>query len=438
MSDPQAFLTPDQVKEMVTSAVTEAIKAVNTVADSDRPEATKSVAIHPRRQRTPRLGRALKAMYTGSWAGAELERDVSLATKEAFDLGTPEHERGFHWVQNANEAYAVFDHMGDKDAAKWADEIAPAVKAMDESGSYALTGGTAGGILVPPQFLQSLFAYALSPRVAVRRVAGIRVMPVVSNNVRLPRETTRAGASQSAEAGTLSAADAVLGQQSINIEKQYAYRLFSNELMDDADPSFMEFLSNTVLRDLSIQQDIQYLRGTGSTPQIQGLIGYTGITSGPSLGTNGRTPIYDDLIESQYLLEDANSGVVDFLICHPRFVNTLRKLKDAQGRYLVNGAGTPSMLGKNAADVVLTDEALPAYKTTNLSRTLTVGSSTDCTTVILGDSEQVLLLERKGVELAISRDIAFNTDQTAVRAIGRSAIAILQPAAVSTIVGIRP
>ena len=432
------FLTPDAVKVIVSEAVKEAVKAVNTVAEEDRPAATKEApAVHVR-ERFPRLGRALKAAYTGSWAGAEVERDVAAATKEAFDLGQPEDPNGFHWLQNANEATDVFEHMGEKDAAKWQKDIAPAVKVMSESGSYALTGGTSGGILDVPFFAQNLFAYALSPRVALRRVPGVRVMPVPSSNIRLPRESTRAGGSTAAEAGSLSVQDATLAQQSIDIEKQYAYRRFSNELLDDADPSFMEFLANTVVRDLSIVQDVQYLRGDGSTPNIQGLIGYSGLTTGPSFGDNGRSPTHDDILEGAYLLEDADSGIVDFMISHPRFVHTLRSEKDAEGRYVVNPFGVPTALGLNSADAVLTAEAIPVFKTTDLLRTITVGTSTDCETVIMGNSSEIVILERKGIELAVSKEIYFATDQTAVRAIGRSAVAILQPAAVMTIVGVRP
>ena len=137
---------------------------------------------------------------------------------------------------------------------------------------------------------------------------------------------------------------------------------------------------------------------------------------------------------------DINANA-DFAIGNPRVINTLRKKKDANGRYLASFDGTPRGFGNannpGGPDAIMAD-FLPFYKTTNLIRTQTVGTSTDCTTVIIGDSSQVLILERQGVELMASPHVYFTTDELAVRATARSAVAILQPTAVTLLTGVRP
>lgn len=436
------MLSADQVTDLVKGAVADAIKAVNTVTDDARPAAVKAEApaIITRTQAFPSLKRAMKNALHSKQDGYEAE--FTAAAYKAFgynDLGDNDSVTpgAVIWPKSLEEARTVFETMG---ASKHRDRVDSAIKAMSNDGSYALTGGTAGGILVPPEFAQSLFAYALAPRNALRRVPGVRVIPVTSNNIRLPRESVRAGASQANEAGTLTPTDATLAQQSIDIEKQYAMRRWSDELGADSDPAFMAFLDATVVRDLAIQQDSQWLTGNGTPPQVYGLINYSGLTTGPSLGTNGRTPSHDDILDAVYLLDAVNADA-DFAIGHPRAINSLRKVKDAQGRYLITPSGSPQAVGAgfngSGADAVLAD-VLPFYKTTNLSITQTVGSSTDCTTIIVGDSRQVVILERQGVEVMFSPHIYFTTGEMAVRATARSAVAILQPTAVTLITGVRP
>ena len=438
----EGTFTQDQVADIVRGAVSDAVKALNPPDPEQRPgQSAKGSNVNLRRYSPfPSLYKAMRGAYKGWEDDSAYERDFREASKIALgytgqnnDLESP---TSVVWPNTAKEAAAIFDLMSERGASKAMDRVDGAIKAMTESLTVTISGGTAGGILVPPEFAQSLFAYALSPRVALRNVPGIRRYAAQSNLVYFPRETTRAGASQANEAGTLSSADATLAQQNVTIQKQYAFRRWSSELAADARPAFNEFLSNTVLRDLAIQQDIQYLRGDGSAPAITGVLSYSGLTSGPSLGANGRTPKSDDILDAVYNL-DAVNATADFVICHPRTINSLRKEKDNEGRYLLSY--TPVALGSDGAPQPRPVLAgyLPAYTTTNLLITQTVGGSTDCSTAIIGDSSQVYIVERPGTELAFSEHLYFNTDELAVRAISRSTIVIIQPTAVELITGIR-
>jgi HK97 family phage major capsid protein len=270
---------------------------------------------------------------------------------------------------------------------------------------------------------------------------GIQVMPVRSNVVTLPRESVAAGASQANEAGTLNVQDATLATQTITIRKQYGFRRYSNELLADADPAWNEFLANTLVRDVALSQDLQYLEGSNSPPQIQGLVGYTGLTSLTS-GANGASPDFDTFYDAQYALRLVNAEP-DFIIAHPRVLNSLAKLKDSDGNYILsnrNGVNAPGAFGTGlpgAAPKGIVIE-IPMWFSSQINIARTVGSSTNCTTAIIGRADQVLLLDRQGIEVAFSEHLYFNTDETAARAIARSAIAVITPNSVATIAGIRP
>jgi HK97 family phage major capsid protein len=393
----------------------------------------------------------MQAAYRGGWKQSEtFERDISQAASELFgysgerldaddpiveEVGAGKNYRSVIWPKTRAEMADVLYAVGERAHAEEVDRIDMAIRAMAE-------GTSGGGLeLVPTQFAQDRFAYVMTSTIAVRQVPGIQTMPVRSNVITLPRELTAAGASQANEAGTLTAQDAVLATQTINIRKQYGFRRYSNELLADADPAWNEFLANTLVRDVALSQDLQYLEGSGGAPQIQGLVGYTGLTS-LSSGTNGASPDFDTFYDAQYALRLVNAEP-DFIIAHPRVLNSLAKLKDSDGNYILsnrNGVNAPGAFGTGlpgAAPKGIVIE-IPLWFSSQINIARTVGTSTNCTTVIIGRADQVLLLDRQGIEVAFSEHLYFNTDETAARAIARSAIAVITPIAVATIAGVKP
>lgn len=446
-------LTRDELTKLVSDATVEAVKGLNTVAPEARPPAVVS-NVNRQRYAMPRMGVAMKAMFDGGFRQSqEFERDLHQATREVFGydradddkdpfietFGAAKNSRSLFWPKTRQELSDVLWQMGEKGSAKSIDKVDWAIKAMSEG------TGSAGGYLVPTQYLQDAFAYALVSTIALRQVPGVEILPVKSNVVALPRESGTAGASETTEAGLLSAQDATLSQQTITVKKQYGYRQYSNELLNDADPPWMEFLARTLVRDVALEQDKEYLTGSGSAGHIQGIVGYSGLTTTgmPSLGANGRTPTFDDLYDSQLALRNANAEV-DFLISVPRVLNSLQKAKDSTGNYLLSNQGgynAPRSFGtgiEGAPPKAVLIGSIGHYFSTQLSQTQTVGSSTDTTTAIFGTGRYIAILERQGIEVAFSEHVAFANDQTAARAIGRSAVAILQPTAVATLAGIRP
>jgi len=436
------FLSADAVKDIVKDAVSEAVKAVNTVADEDRPAAVKSVSVIKRAYGLPKVGVAMKAVTRGSDRDASFEKDFSQAASEVFGFGNDrEGSRSIVWPKTMDEAIQVLDAMGE---GKHADLVASA-KAMAEG-----SAGT-GGALVPPQYLQEAFAYALTPGIVVRNLPGVTVMPVkTGTTVYLPREDARAGGASAAEAASLSAQDVTFAQQSITLKKQYGYRSFSNELLADADPAWNQFITKTLLRDVALFQDAQYLEGAGTSSFITGFSTYGSTTTGPTPGTaggtNGGTIVLDNILDAIYNLRAVNvepqqgSG---FFIMHPRTLNTLTKIKDTTGNYIVSsfqGVNTPmyfggQLPGSNGPKAMLL--GVPVYLTSQIGIANTVGTSTDCSNVYVGDASKVIILERQGIELAFSDQVGFSNDQSAWRAIARSAVAVTQPTALEVIKGVR-
>ena len=450
-------LTKDQLTSLVEGAVTKSIREINTPDPEERPAAPTETATrgapayNRRKYGMPQLGKAMQATFRGGWRESEsFEKDLSQAASELFGYrgekaddsdpitetaGAASSYRSMIWPKSREEMATVLYAVGERAQAEDVDRIDSAIRAMSE--------GTAnkGAELVPTEYAQDHFQYLLTSTIAVRQVPGIMVMPVRGKTVSLPRETVVAGASQVNEATQLTVQDATLDTQEISVRKQYGFRKYSNELLADADPAWNEFLANTLVRDVALQQDLQYNEGTGSAPQIQGLVGYTGITDGASTGANGASPDFDLFYDTQYALRALNAEP-DFIIAHPRVLNSLAQIKDADGNYILSnrtGVNAPGAYGTGlpgaAPKGVIIN--IPMWFSSQLNIARTVGTSTDCTTVLMGAANQVLILDRQGIEIAFSEHLYFDYDQTAARAIARSAIAILQPNAVAQITGVR-
>lgn len=442
------FLSENEVESLVAKAVTKAVKGLNTVDEEARPSiGTKAAAFNRGGYGLPSLGKAVKSAYRGAAIkGAEFERDFAQTAAEIFgykdaadrdDSANEPSYRSFVWPKTPDEARQVLSAMGE---TKHAERVDSAIKAAAEG------SGSTGGFLVPPMYAQDAFQYALVPNIVFRNLPGLTTMPVKSNLVYLPRESARAGGATAAEAGTLTAQDVTFAQQSITIKKAYGYRVFSNELLADADPAWNEFITKTLIRDVALFADQQHLEGTGSGNEIVGLASISGTTSGPSLGTNGRALTFDDLYSSIYNLRLANvepQSAAGAWVMHPRVLNSLMQLKDTNNQYLLTAAqgyNAPMALGggfatSNGPRAMLL--GIPVYVSTQIAINRTVGTSSDTTNVYLLDASKAVLLERQGIELAFSDQIGFATDQSAYRATARHGIAAVQPTAVEVITGVR-
>jgi HK97 family phage major capsid protein len=80
---------------------------------------------------------------------------------------------------------------------------------------------------------------------------------------------------------------------------------------------------------------------------------------------------------------------------------------------------------------------IPVFISGNIPSAQTVGTSTDCSTVILADMSQIVVGMRQELQVEMSRDYAFSADQTAIRLIARADVQPINATAVVVITGLR-
>jgi HK97 family phage major capsid protein len=447
-------ITTEQLEKLVTDASAKgaeaAVRAVNTVKPEDRPggagDGVAAPAVNLHRPSRPSIARAIRALQKGSWKGAELERDLSQATAAIYGKGVRDEDDDSVgdglMIPSTPYAYAnVLEQAAIRTPASVFGSAA--VRALAE-GTSALGSVTSAGALVPIQFLSNEFVIALTSAVALRNMPEVRTVPVNSNIIELPRESAQATTAAVAENGTISSADPTFAVQELALKKQAALRTFSNELIADSNPAIDSYIMQTLARDIALFQDLQYLEGSGSGANVNGLVNYSGLTTSSwAAATNGSTPGADDLVKLPYDIFKANGRPTAFIM-HPRTLQNIALLKDGAGRYLftdVSVWGGP-MLQVTKDGFTYPSAAVgkllgyPVYLSTQISTTRTQGSASTATNIYYGDFRNLVILERQAINVFLSAHFAMNNDQTAVRATARSTVALLQPTAFAKATGI--
>ena len=448
-------ITTDQLEKLVSEAAAKgaesAVRSLNTVDESARPGQGATPNIVLNRPQRPSISRAIRAVRRGTWKGAELERDLSQATAELFGKGFRGEGDGEDdsatgdgfMLPTTPLAYAhVLEQTAIRTPASAFGQMA--VRALAEGANAVTIGGSGTGGLVPVQFLQDEFVLALTSAVALRNMPEVRVVPVNSNVVELPRESANAAAAAVAENGTITPNDPTLAVQEFALKKQARLQLFSNELLADSNPAIDRFITQTLGRDIGLFQDSQFLEGSGSGANVKGLRNYSGLTTSSwTAATNGSTPGADDLVKLPYDIFKANARNSAFIM-HPRTLQNIALLKDAQGRYMFtdNSVWGGPQLQVTKDGFTYPSAAIgklmgyPVYMSTQVLINETQGSSSAATHIIYGDFSKVLILERQAVNIFTSEHYVMNADQTAVRVTARSTVAVTQPTAVAVATGI--
>lgn len=446
----QELMTADQVKSLFADGFKEiaaGLKAANTPDASGLPKPAAPM-VNLNRPHKPSLPRAMRALYRHNWKGAELERDLSQATKAIFpfqgdagDDGDDDPANAFTVPIGAQAYREVLEETGIKTPAS---EFAQyAVKALGE-GTSALGSVTSAGPVVPIQFLTDRFALALTNAVVLKQMPQVITIPVNKQIIELPRESVAAVAVAGTENTAVTPTDPTLVLQEFIVRKQIRLQLVANETINDADPSITAIINEMLARDIGLLQDYEFLEGPNSGVHVRGLRNYANLTTSSwTAATNGSTPGADDILAMLFDIYGANASPTA-MVMNPRTYRKILTLKDAQGRYIFSTManwGGPIFSQPQGANVYPAPfignlNGIPVYMSNSIPVTETQGSSGAATHIIYGDFSKVAVLERQAFDLFVSPHYAMNADQTAIRGLARSTVALLQPTALAVATGI--
>lgn len=321
-----------------------------------------------------------KAKHPFSFAKAALaisQRDQSLAPME--------------WSM-MREAYAKYESSNDKKRVMSTD--------LDSH----------GGFIVPNEYIADLVEMIYA-REVVTKLGATSITGLTGGPVQIPGQITSTTAAYVAENAQINPSDALLGQLELRPREVAAMVQLSNRLLRMSSPAAETLVRNDMARQIALRVDLSALRGTGGTQPV-------GIVNTPAINTTAMAavPNLDRLYAMVYAVELSNTDLGSLgWAMHPRTWNTLRTLKDGEGRYLIS---TSYGMGENEKRGQLTGMLLgyPFACTTQIPINLGAGAASE---IYFGNWSDLILAEWQGLELMASQETstAFAANQTWIRAI---------------------
>lgn len=284
--------------------------------------------------------------------------------------------------------------------------IVASEKALKDFGMKALAEGTttAGGFLVPPQYLQDQFAEVRRAGNTLRRLGWLNVHPVETNTLLMPKGGGSATVGWVAENATKPSADQSFSQITINIHTAAGISKLSKQLVDDSSPTAVDLATRELASLMALLEEQAALNGSG-TGQPRGILNTTGVNN-IAVGTNTAAAVVDAILDGIVAIQSTYFGAPNGILMHPRRMGFLQKAKDSNGAYLFTspgsrapGAGAGLGVGQAAFDLL----GLPVGISANIPTNLGVGLNQDA--IIVADWNEAHWFQRQDVTLDAS-DVA--------------------------------
>lgn len=201
-------------------------------------------------------------------------------------------------------------------------------------------------------------------------------------------------AGSTAEGALKTQTDFDIVEASQKVEKVTAYMKVSKEALDDIE-SLAGDIRNELITLVELKADSQVLSGTGTTPQIKGLLTWATTFSNPTAlndyyalnGSNERDALYAAML--QVKLAEVQSGepagfMPNTVVLHPTDLAKLKLKKDTTGNYVFGGTYTENFEGitilenarMTAGSFLVMDSTKSAYKIREAT-TVSIGYEND-------------------------------------------------------------
>lgn len=288
----------------------------------------------------------------------------------------------------------------------------------------ALTEGTntAGGYTVPTILLPGILG-ALAPASSmISAGANVALIQDGAKSFTIAGVDSLPTAAWRNESGSVAESDPAFRNLTIT-PRSLAFRFkVSRELLADS-PNLENALRQVIAQAFAKELDRAGLRGSGTAPEIRGLLNISGVNTIGS-GTNGASLTnYAKFINASRTIKELNAPIPSAAIMSPREEETMALFEDTTGQPLRR----PDALS-----------SWSFYTSSQIPTNLTVGSSNDCSEVYVGDFSQFVFFVREGVSIQLATELYAENGQVGFICHTRVDVAALYPQAFAVITGVRP
>ena len=195
----------------------------------------------------------------------------------------------------------------------------------------------------------------------------------------------------------------------------------SRELLADA-VGLTASLNQAIAQAFAKELDRVGLRGTGSAPEPRGILNTAGIQAVTN-GTNGAAlASYANLFSATQALLQADAPMPTAAIMSPRSLVKLGGLLDSTGQPV----NMPEML-----------KPLKLISTSQVPNNLTVGTSSDCSEIYVGDFSKLYFAMRESVSIQMLNEAYASTGEIGFACHVRADVVLTYPAAFAVVTGVR-
>ena len=344
---------------------------------------TSQIGITSKESKRYSLVRALNAMASGDWRGAEFERECS----EAVALKLKRSPGGIfvpHEIQSRD-----------------------------------LQAGTpsAGGDLVGTNLQAGSFIEMLRNRMRVREL-GATILSNLVGDIAIPRQTGGATAYWVGESTDPTESEPVVGQIKMAPKTIGAFTDMSRKLLMQSSIDVEGFVQRDLATVLALGMDLSAIKGSGTSHQPKGVLNYTGIGSVAG-GTNGLAPTWAHMVnlETEVAIDNADVGSLGYLT-NAKVRGKLKQTEKASNtaQFVWENGGQPGsgMMNGYRAEV---SNQVPS----NLDK----GSSTGvCSAIIFGNWADLVIALWGGLDVLVDPYTGGNNGTVRVRVLQDSDIAL--------------
>lgn len=287
----------------------------------------------------------------------------------------------------------------------------------------ALSSGTdtQGGFAVPGVLMPGILG-AMVP-VSALLTAGAGIVPLAEGGKAFTSAAINAipTAAWRAEAGVLATSDPTF-RAIVATPRSLSFMFkVSRELLADA-VGLTVALNQAIAQAFAKELDRAGLRGSGTAPEPRGLLNTAGIQAVTNGAAGAALASYANLFSAYQAILQADGPAPTAAVMSPRSLVKLGGLLDTTGQPV----NIPGML-----------QPVKLIGTSQIPNNLTVGASTDCSEIYIGDFSQMYFAMREAVSIQLLQEAFASTGEIGFACHVRADVVVNYPAAFAVVTGVR-
>ena len=348
--------------------------------------------------------------------------DGKASEKTAGSMNVMRNAADFAKHFKANEQFARSgDDDGEIGVADFLRGVANMTTTTAVRNALAVGTDTAGGFSVPSRLMPGILSAMVPVSSLMQAGSGIVMLEDGAKTFTTAALNAIPTAAWRAEAGALATSDPTF-RAVVATPRSLAFQFkISRELLADGQ-NIQAALYLAIAQSFARELDRVGLRGTGTAPEPRGVLNTVGIQAVTNGAAGASLAGYANLFSAASGILSADGPMPTAAIMSPRSLIKLGGLADSTGQPL----RVPEMLGK-----------VQLIGTSQIPNNLTVGASTDCSEIYVGDFTNLYFAMRESVSVQMLNELYAGTGEIGFACHLRADVVLTYPAAFSVVTGVR-